>query len=491
MSTRILVPSGVLGLGFDQKALDLGVLCKPDIICIDGGSTDSGPFYLGTGTSKYSRAVCKSEWRQLMIARASISVPLVITSCGTCGSDSMVEWMYEITSELATELGQSLKIARLYCEQQPQHIANSINEGLAAVGDDGADVSNRIRALEPRLSMSAQVTDHGGTTDTANSKVADASHIVALGGAEQIQLALREGADVVLAGRCTDTASIAALPLLRGEHPGASWHAAKIAECGALCSNKPTSGVILVDVDKDGFTVVPLAAEAACTPHSVSAHMLYENADPLTLYEPGGHLDVTDARYESCEYQDLIQPAVRVTGSNWIEDSTYTVKLEGARLVGYQVTQLAVLRDRHYVENAALWTDKLKVFLQSQIKERMAIESTDYLLDFRLIGQNSVFGELEPRKTIPVEVGVLLIITAESAEIAGEIAKLANPFLLHYPLSEFEELPTFAFPYSPAESHRGALYEFMLNHVMVLDDPMDAFRLGICQLDNELEAQVS
>jgi len=339
--------------------------------------------------------------------------------------------------------------------------------------------------------MSAQVTDHGGTTDTANSKVADASHIVALGGAEQIQLALREGADVVLAGRCTDTASIAALPLLRGEHPGASWHAAKIAECGALCSNKPTSGVILVDVDKDGFTVVPLAAEAACTPHSVSAHMLYENADPLTLYEPGGHLDVTDARYESCEYQDLIQPAVRVTGSNWIEDSTYTVKLEGARLVGYQVTQLAVLRDRHYVENAALWTDKLKVFLQSQIKERMAIESTDYLLDFRLIGQNSVFGELEPRKTIPVEVGVLLIITAESAEIAGEIAKLANPFLLHYPLSEFEELPTFAFPYSPAESHRGALYEFMLNHVMVLDDPMDAFRLGICQLDNELEAQVS
>jgi len=102
MSTRILVPSGVLGLGFDQKALDLGVLCKPDIICIDGGSTDSGPFYLGTGTSKYSRAVCKSEWRQLMIARASISVPLVITSCGTCGSDSMVEWMYEITSELVS-----------------------------------------------------------------------------------------------------------------------------------------------------------------------------------------------------------------------------------------------------------------------------------------------------------------------------------------------------------------------------------------------------
>ena len=56
MATRVLVPSGVLGLGFDSDALAAGIDTKPDIIAIDGGSTDSGPFYLGTGTSKYSRA---------------------------------------------------------------------------------------------------------------------------------------------------------------------------------------------------------------------------------------------------------------------------------------------------------------------------------------------------------------------------------------------------------------------------------------------------
>ncbi len=50
MTTRVLVPSGVLGLGFDEDALARGVKMQPDIICIDGGSTDSGPFYLGTGT---------------------------------------------------------------------------------------------------------------------------------------------------------------------------------------------------------------------------------------------------------------------------------------------------------------------------------------------------------------------------------------------------------------------------------------------------------
>ena len=77
MPTRVLVPSGVLGLGFDVTALERGIAAKPDIICIDGGSTDSGPYYLGTDTSKYARDVCKAEWRHLMRARAylDVSVP--------------------------------------------------------------------------------------------------------------------------------------------------------------------------------------------------------------------------------------------------------------------------------------------------------------------------------------------------------------------------------------------------------------------------------
>ena len=44
---KVLVPSGVLGLGFDLEALKSGVKKKPDIISIDGGSTDSGPASLG------------------------------------------------------------------------------------------------------------------------------------------------------------------------------------------------------------------------------------------------------------------------------------------------------------------------------------------------------------------------------------------------------------------------------------------------------------
>ena len=449
----------MLGLGFDREALwrsaALPEELRPHIICIDGGSTDSGPYYLGTGASKYSYAACKSEWRELIGLRAKLDVPLVITSCGTCGTDGMVDWMLQMTNELIQEQQESqqqVQIALLYCEPPTDLLLQKFKQGS-------------IAALQPDIGLSA---------DTLN----DASHCVALAGAEQINQALAGGAQIILAGRCTDTASIAALPLSRGEHAGAAWHAAKIAECGALCSDNPTSGVIMIEVDETGFTVAPLAQGASCTPHSVSAHMLYENSDPFVLYEPGGDLHVETAEYQPAKMAGIDAAAVRVTGSEWHSDKNYTVKLEGARLAGYQVTQLVMLRDAHYVTHARQWVERLEAFLHAEILHRMQVQQPiDYTLEFRLIGIDSVLGNAENQQAVPVEVGVLAITTAHSDELAAEIAKLANPFLLHYPLTDSEELPTFAFPYSPAESQRGSLYEFCLNHVMTLEQPMEAFRL--------------
>ena len=114
MSTRVLIPSGVLGLGFSDEALQNGIDARPDIIAIDGGSTDSGPWYLGTGDSKYSPAVCKAEWRKLMAARAQLNIPLIIGSCGTCGVDDMVDWMATITREIAAQTQESLKLSLIH-----------------------------------------------------------------------------------------------------------------------------------------------------------------------------------------------------------------------------------------------------------------------------------------------------------------------------------------------------------------------------------------
>lgn len=450
MTTRVLVPSGVLGLGFDRAALSRGVAMKPDIIAIDGGSTDSGPWSLGAGQSKYSRAATKAEWRHLMQARAEAGVPLVIGTSGTCGADATVDWMYAITAELAAELGQKLTVARLYSQQPARRIVQALEEG-------------RVTPLTP-----APEIDADGLRAMAN--------IVALGGVEQVQAAIATGADIILCGRVTDTATIAALPLARGEAAGGAWHGAKIAECGALCSTNPTSGVILVDFDETGFTVEAMAETALCTPHSVSAHMLYENSDPFQLYEPGGYLDVRGARYTALDAR-----RVRVEGSTWVP-GPYTVKLEGARAAGYQTTILAVLRQQHYVTHAQEWADKLHAFLTAQITERMGLTPPDYTLEFRMIGVNGALGALENRQGQPAEVGVLGIVTAATQEIASEIGKLINPWVLHYPLTEDEELPTFAFPYSPATTDRGPLYEFALNHVMALEDPMSAFRLTVSEV---------
>ena len=446
--TRILIPSGALGLDYDKAALARGVDMKPDLIAIDGGSTDSGPSYLGRGVSKYARSSTKKEWKGLIEAARAAGCPLVIGTAGTCGTDSTVDWLLEITRECLNELGATAKIATLKCEQS--------RESIAAAFDAG-----RVRPLP--------AAPHVQTAD-----ILSCTHIVALAGAEQIREALETGADIVIAGRTTDTAIIAALPLKHGANAGAAWHGAKIGECGALCASNPQSGVLMVEFDADGFTVHPLAEDAQATPHTVLAHMLYENSDPFILHEPGGHLDVTGARYVA-----LDDTRVRVEGSEWHVADTYTVKLEGARIAGYQTILMATLRDRHYVAHAQAWIDDILKKHAAKVADRMGLDPSGYDVELRLVGVDSTLGALEQRDQTPNEVGVLCIVTAADQQTANEIGKLMNPYLLHHPLTREEEQPTFSFPFSPAEIDRGAAYEFCLHHTLRLEDPMDAFRLEI------------
>ena len=91
----------------------------------------------------------------------------------------------------------------------------------------------------------------------------------------------------------------------------------------------------MVEFDRDGFTVVPMVEGARCTPHSVSAHMLYENSDPFILYEPGGHLDVTAARYLA-----LDDRRVRVEGAIK-RPAIYELDENDARTLVGAVPQLA------------------------------------------------------------------------------------------------------------------------------------------------------
>jgi len=445
---RVLIPSGALGLGYDRAALARGIDQKPDIIAIDGGSTDSGPHYLGTGTSKYSRNSIKAEWRELMQARAEAQVPLIIGTSGTCGADSAVDWLVDITREIAAETGQSLKVAVLKSGQSSSAMKRAYQAG-------------KISPLPAAPKICDAIFD-------------DCTNIVALAGAEQIQEALNTGADIVIAGRTTDTAIISALPLLRGCHAGGAWHGAKIGECGALATTNPNSGTILIEFDAQGFTISPMGDNACATPETVSAHMLYENADPYILFEPGGYLDVTQASYLALDDQQ-----VRVTGSEWVVSEAYNVKLEGARRVGFQTVSLVLIRDTRYVAHIRDWCADIEIKCTTKVQARIA---DDFSIELRLIGVDATLGDLDHDIQVGSEVAVLGIVTAATQNLSNEVAKILNPYLLHHPLSEQEEMPTFAFPFSPPEMQRGAAYEFCLNHVLTLQSPMDAFRLEVLDL---------
>ncbi len=449
MTVRVLVPSGVLGLGFDADALARGLEARPDVIAIDGGSTDSGPAYLGTGTSKYARSTIRAEWRALLAARRAAGAPLVIGSVGTCGTDGQVDAMVRLTDELAREAGERLRVATVRSEQRRAELLAACDAGRVHALPGGAPATHDPRAA-----------------------IAEAVHVVALAGAEPIAAALATGADVVIAGRCTDTALISALPIARGEHAGAAWHAAKIAECGALCSTRPSSGTVMVEIDATGFTVRAFGEGARCTPYTVSAHMLYENADPYVLHEPGGRLDVTGA-----SYVDAGNGAVRVEGSRWIPDERYTLKLEGARVAGHQVTSLVLVREPRYVELIDAWCDSLAALIRELARTQAGATDADCRIELRRIGVDATLGALEAERGSPIEVGVLLLVTAATPELALDVARLANPHLLHHPLPGDESLPSFAFPYSPAETVRGPVHEFCLDHVLVVDGPTHGTRL--------------
>jgi hypothetical protein len=441
----------LLGAVFTADSIDRGMALGADVIAIDGGSTDSGPAYLATASAKVPREAVAADLLLMLTAAVAARIPMIIGSAGTSGTDAGVEWVAGIVEDIARDEGVHLRMARIYSEQDIDLMSSALADG-------------KISPLPP-----------AGPLDIA--ALQRCEHVVGLMGAEPIVAALEQGADVIIAGRATDTALIAALPLMRGCPPGPTWHAAKIAECGGLCTTNPRGGGVIVTVDDDGFTVEPLDVASACTPRSVAAHMLYENADPFVMREPPGSLDVSDATYTAVD--DRI---VRVTGSTF-SDAPYTVKLEGAGLAGYQTLAIAGIRDPEVLSAIDQWAATLHGFLHQKVEDLLGLTPAEYHLELRCYGWNAVLGDIDPDTTTPPrEVGAMLLVTANTQETATKIVKLANPYLLHMPLPHMTHLPSYAFMASPAEIERGPIYEFQLQHVMAVDAPDELFRTTISEI---------
>ena len=416
--TTILVPAGALGAAVDAAHIARGIEMGVDAIACDAGSTDSGPAYLARGVSKLSRDSIRHDLGILIPAAFKAGVPLIIGSCGTAGTDSGVDWTRDIAIEIAREHGIQPKIALLYSEQDPRVIKRKLAEG-------------KIAPLAP----SGQLTEEA---------IDSCDHVVALMGVEPYVDALRQGADIILGGRTTDTAVLCCVPIMRGMPAGLSWHAGKIAECGGLCTVSPREGGVLFRIGTNAFEVEPLNLANRCTPYTVSSHMLYENSDPFVLLEPGGVLDVRDAEYEAAD--DRI---TRVTGSRWTE-RPYTMKLEGAGAGAFQTIMFIGIRDPKVLASLELFQARLLADLHKRVDAAFGAVAGDYDISLRFYGWSGVTGQALPAGTPnPVEVGVMFVVTAATQELATRIAKTCNPRFFHFPPGSRDGAAELCLPVQP------------------------------------------
>jgi hypothetical protein len=452
---RLFVPVGSLGAGVRAEEVEAALARGVDVIAMDAGSTDSGAAYLATGTSKNSRDAVRTDLLLLMAAQHRAGVPLIIGTAGQAGADPNVDWTLDIVLQIARERGYRPKIAVLYSEQSAEILKAKNAQG-------------RIKPLPPLGPLADETLDA-------------CLHIVALMGPEPYVAALEAGADIIIGGRSTDTAVLAAYPLWKGAPIGPSWHAGKTGECGGQCTANTTLGSgVFITLDAEGFEVEPLHPDNTCTVHSVSAHMLYENSNPFRLAEPGGVLDVTAARYEQ-----VSERRVRVTGSAW-DPKPYTMKLEGASGGQYQTIMMIGIADPAVLANLDLFHDRMHEALVGRVKRTMGAGAGNFDISLRIYGWNAVSGRPVPKDAAPPrEVGVMCVITADTQDLATQMAKACNPYFFHLPLFEGVELPSYGFPFTPADIARGQVFEFRLNHVVEVDDPLELVRTRWADLSDE------
>ncbi|MBI3044790.1 MAG: acyclic terpene utilization AtuA family protein [Betaproteobacteria bacterium] len=440
----MLSASGLLGYGFPEDSLKLGMQRDLHMVGVDGGSSDPGPHYLGSGKCVNSRMAMKRDMALLLKAAMTHRIPMIIGSCGGAGGEPHLQTCVDILREIAREEGFHFKLAVIHSEQKKDWLKGKLAAGkvhpLGAAGPLQTDTIDR------------------------------AERIVGMMGPEPYLEALGQGAQIILAGRSTDPAPWAALAMHRGLPPAPSWYAGKMLECGTGAAVPKGHDCQLAAVGTDYVDMEPASPARRCTPLSVAIQALHENASPTIHKEPGGMLDTTDCRIEA-----VSDRTVRISGMRWTPQP-YTIKLEGAELAGYSAMTIAGARDPGLI-------GRMDEFLKT-VREAVAfktggfgVRADDYRLVFRRYGRDGVMGEWEPEHdATPHEVGLVVEAIADNQEIANAVIAIARVTLLHtdFPGRLCKE-GNMAFPFSPSDIERGAVYQFSLRHVVEPDDPLSMF----------------
>ena len=441
---RVLSPTAILGYGFPEASFKAGIDRKPHVIAVDAGSTDPGPYYLGSGKSFTNRAFVKRDLRYMLTAGRALKIPVIVGSAGGSGAAPHLAWCQEIIEEIAREEGLSFRMAVIPSDVPKELVRAALRSG----------------GIEP-LSFVPPLTEAALDATT---------HLVAQIGHEPIVEALRDGADVVLVGRCYDPANFSAFPILHGHDEALATHMGKILECGAIAST-PGSGAdcAFATLSGDAFRLEALNPARRFTKESAAAHTLYEKSDPYHLPGPGGALDLTH-----CSFTELPGGAVEVRGSRHVPTVPYNVKLEGARPVGFRTISVAGTRDPIMIASIG----EILEAVRNQVGS-MGGGATRGSIHFHVYGKDGVMGGIEPKApgkpgaaALPYELGIIMEAVAPTKDEADTLLGVTRSTLLHYGYpGRVSTAGNLAFPFSPSDASMGEVYEFSLYHLMAIDDP--------------------
>jgi len=445
-----LAPSGSMGSGYNVEAFKRGLVQSPHFIGQDAGSTDMGPYYHGSGATFLPLATYRHDMEIMLRAARERRIPLIIGSAFTSGCNATLEMAVRMTGEVAREHGLSFRMAVIGAEIPKQELERRLAKGaFESLGPD---------PLTPET-------------------IGRCGPVCAQMGVEPFMKALDAGAEVIIAGRACDDAIFAALPILRGYDKGLALHCGKILECAGLSAIPYDLAEPLIGrVRSDHFEVEPCHPEHRCTTVSVAGHSLYERGDPCLQPGPGGMNDLTYAKFTQ-----LDQRRVKVTGSRFVPDATYRVKLEGAEQVGFRSVVIVGIRDAVMIGQIESVLDEAR----ARAQERFAAAGEFHLL-YRIYGKNAVMGALEPEtQAKPHEIGLVIDVVAATQELATGIAMFVRGTLQHasYP-GIITTAGNMAYPFSPFGIPVGPAYRFAVYHLMPLRDPCEIFPMTIEEVRN-------
>lgn len=449
---RVVAVNGCLGYGYDIASLDAGMAASPHLIGADAGSSDPGPYYLGSGNSLVKDAQIERDLAPVLARALAMRVPLVIGSAGMAGAQPNLAHFVELLQRVAHAGGHRFKLAVVHSDVAADTVVAGLQDG--------------------------RVTPMSGAPELTEDAIRASTHIVAQVGTRTLARALATGADVVVAGRACDTAIYAALPIARGFDPALALHLAKIMECGAQCAIPLAPNDSLLGIlRRDHFLVRPLGAQRICTPASVAAHTMYEQPDPFMLHEPEGSVDLADASFVQEDAR-----TVRVQGARMLTTGhPPRLKLEGARQVGFRSFVLAGIRDAAVIANL----DRIEADVRAAVGRNLHpdVAVAGYRLTFRYFGRDAVLGPLEPVRTPPHEVGALIEAIAPTQDLANIVLSLARSSFLHCPFPGRKTTAgNLAFAFSPSDTAAGPVYEFSLYHLMEMDEDDAAFPIDVIEV---------